>query len=276
MIMPADPQVGDVFRAENIPGIAFEEVTVKEIGKTVDGPTGPVEGAIVGEELHDDGTFSDKQFAPGYGEFFSGHGGDVEAMALAVPTDALDEPVPTELEDLSAAANDGFEAAQSGDWSAAASSHEAAVGAWDAYRRGEVPRLIEAEMSRALERLGATIDARDSAPGMTAAIDVSQSALDLELRYRPPDEIDLARFEQWNRQILADATADDLGGASSALATMEWIRDRFADSLEPADLTSIDVHLLELRGSSVDRDLGALEAEATLLADTLAEIQVTG
>ena len=100
MIMPADPQVGDVHRAENIPGIAFEEVTVKEIGKTVDGPTGPVEGAIVGEELHDDGTFSDKQFAPGYGEFFSGHGGDVEAMALAVPTDALDEPVPPELEAL--------------------------------------------------------------------------------------------------------------------------------------------------------------------------------
>src|SRR5215218_1285962 len=29
MIMPADPKVGDVYRTENIPGIAFEEVTVK-------------------------------------------------------------------------------------------------------------------------------------------------------------------------------------------------------------------------------------------------------
>ena len=31
----------------------------------------------------------------------------------------------------------------------------------------------------------------------TAAIDVAQSTLDLELRYRPPAEIDLARFDLW-------------------------------------------------------------------------------
>ena len=47
---------------------------------------------MVARELHDDGTYSDKVFAPGYGEFFSGHGSEVEAMALAVPTDALDGP----------------------------------------------------------------------------------------------------------------------------------------------------------------------------------------
>ena len=72
MIMPADPQVGDVHRAENIPGVAFEEVTIKRIDRTVNGPTGPVKGAMIARELHDDGTHSDKVFAPGYGEFFSG------------------------------------------------------------------------------------------------------------------------------------------------------------------------------------------------------------
>ena len=40
---------------------------------------------MVGKELHDDGTYSDKVFAPGYGEFFTGHGSEVEALALAVP-----------------------------------------------------------------------------------------------------------------------------------------------------------------------------------------------
>ena len=85
MIMPADPQVGDVHRAENIPAIAFEEVEVKTIDKTVPGPLGPVEGAMVARELHDDGTYSNKVFAPGYGEFFTAHGGEVEALALAVP-----------------------------------------------------------------------------------------------------------------------------------------------------------------------------------------------
>jgi len=32
--------------------------------------------------------YSDKVFAPGYGEFYSAHEGTTEAMALAVPTDA--------------------------------------------------------------------------------------------------------------------------------------------------------------------------------------------
>src|SRR5262245_36118153 len=71
MIMPGDPQVGDVFRTENIPGIAFEEVTVKTTGKTLDGPFGPIEGGMVGEELHMDGSTEDKLFAPGYGEFYT-------------------------------------------------------------------------------------------------------------------------------------------------------------------------------------------------------------
>ncbi|MGI8861937.1 MAG: hypothetical protein ACR2GV_04340 [Gaiellaceae bacterium] len=89
MIMPGAPKVGDVNRPENIPGLVFEEVAVKEISKTVAGPRGQVKGALVGRELHDDGTFSDKVFAPGYGEFFTAHEGDVEALALAVPTSAL-------------------------------------------------------------------------------------------------------------------------------------------------------------------------------------------
>ena len=34
MIMPADPQVGDVYRPENIPRFVFEEVTVKAVDRT--------------------------------------------------------------------------------------------------------------------------------------------------------------------------------------------------------------------------------------------------
>ena len=35
MIMPADPQVGDVYRPENMPGFVFEEVVVTAVGVTV-------------------------------------------------------------------------------------------------------------------------------------------------------------------------------------------------------------------------------------------------
>jgi hypothetical protein len=65
MIMPARPRLGDTYRTENVPGIVFEEVRVKETGKTVDGPRGQVKGAMVGEELHLDRTTEDKVFAPG-------------------------------------------------------------------------------------------------------------------------------------------------------------------------------------------------------------------
>ena len=143
--MPADPQVGDAHRPENIPGIAFEEVVIKRINKTVAGPAGPVQGAMVARELHDDGTYSDKVFAPGYGEFYTAHEGEVEAMALAVPTDALGGPVPPELEALSAAANDLLDPALAGNWKSLAAAEKAAAGAGIAtsrarFRPGSPPR----------------------------------------------------------------------------------------------------------------------------------------
>jgi len=128
MIMPADPKVGDVHRAENIPAIAFEEVEIKTTDKTVGGPAGPVESAMVARELHDDGTYSDKVFAPGYGEFFTGHRGEIEALALAVPTDALEGSPPAELEALSRAGADVVDPARSGNWKEASTGLKTASG----------------------------------------------------------------------------------------------------------------------------------------------------
>jgi hypothetical protein len=69
MIMPAEPKVGDVYRPENIPGLVFEEVTVKAVDLTIDGPRGPIEGAIRVQQRLQDGSTETKFFAPGYGEF---------------------------------------------------------------------------------------------------------------------------------------------------------------------------------------------------------------
>jgi hypothetical protein len=273
MIMPGHPKVGEVHRAENIPGTAFEEITVKTVDKTVNGPARPVKGALVESELHDDGARSDKIFAPGYGEFFTGEkNGDVEAMALAVPTDALNGPPPPDLEALSGAADETFHAVQAGNWNAAGAGADRATSAWDAYRRGQVPPRLASEMRRALDALAPAIRARDRAQAGNAAIDVAQSALDFELRYRPPAEIDRARFELWARQVLVDAAADDLGGVRGDVTTMEWIRDRFAHTLAKADLTRIDAQLVALRDpvTNESMDLGSAAIEAARLRDTLA------
>jgi len=274
MIMPADPEVGQAFRPENIPGLVFEEVTVKTIGKTVDGPRGPVAGAMVGKELHDDGSFSDKVFAPGYGEFYSAHEGDVEALALAMPTDALPGPPPDELKTLSTGADDIFKFATNKKWKKASATAKKVTTAWKTFQAsGNVPPRLVAPTSRAIKALGAAVDARDPAKARGAAIDVAFASVDLQLRHRPPAEIDLARFDLWTRQLLVDAAADDLGGATSDVATLEWIRDRFVHTLDPVDVTRIDQHLLDLRANATDEDLNAAAAEAARLRDTLKQLQ---
>jgi uncharacterized protein with von Willebrand factor type A (vWA) domain len=64
-----------------------------------------------------------------------------------------------------------------------------------------------------------------------------------------------------------DAAAGDVGGVRGDVTTMEWIRDRFAAQLRPANLTAIDAHLARMRESVADgnRDLRAARAEASRL-----------
>ena len=113
MIMPSDPKVGDVYRPENIPGFVFEEVTVSPRTRRSTARWVPsTEGSS--SRLHMDGTTEDKTFAPGYGEFYTAGGGDVEALALAVPTDAASGPTPAELQTSLAALSTSFDAARSG------------------------------------------------------------------------------------------------------------------------------------------------------------------
>lgn len=269
MIMPAHPRVGDVFRTENAPPVVFEEVTVKSIGKTVDGPRGPVKGAIVGEELHADGTHEDKIFAPGYGEFRTAGGGDLEALALAVPTDARSTPPPPELRSLSTSAIGVLELARIRDWEAAAATLPRMHRDWEALVGGKPPRMVADRMSEALTALAAAVRARKPGRVAQAAIDVAQSALDLELRHRPPAEIDAARFRLWTQQLRVDAAAKDLPGVTGDVAVLEWIRDRFASTLGAAGRRELDAGLRDLRTAADARNLPAAADQAARLAARL-------
>ena len=149
MIMPAEPKVGDVYRPENIPGLVFEEVTVKAVDQTLDGPPGPVEGGLRGRGTPPlDNNSEEKTFAPGYGEFLTGGGGDLEALALAVPTDALGGPEPTELATLKTGAGAVFEAASPGTGpSATVDCREDEAPPGTTYRSGEIPEMIKSRMT---------------------------------------------------------------------------------------------------------------------------------
>jgi hypothetical protein len=263
-----------VYRVENIPGVVFEEITVKSVGVTVDGPHGLVTGAMVGDQLHVDGSHSDKTFAPGYGEFATSRGGDLEAVSLAIPADTLSGPVPAELEALLTGAGSVYEAAWTEDWPTVSAALKTMSAAWGTYRgRGTVPKLLDVQMQRALAALAGdaispAVNDRNVAGACKAAIDVAHAGLDLKLRHRLPAEIDLARLELWARQLLVDAVSEDPGPTVMGdVVSLELIRDRIAHTLQSTDAQQLDSHLRELRAAAESEEFSnAAEAAKRFLA----------
>jgi hypothetical protein len=269
MIMPAKPKLGDVYRTENAPGIVFEEVTVKTVGKTVAGPRGPVDGAMVAAELHSDGSTEDKVFAPGYGEFRTAGGGDLEALALAVPTDALAAPMPAEFVTLAEGAEGILEAARLGEWEGAKVTIRRMKRARETVRAGNPPPMIAARLSKSLGGLIRAVKAEAPAQADQRAIDLSQSVYDLQLRYRPTAEIDAARFHLWTQQLRVHAAAKDVAGVTGDVAVLEWIRDRIAHTLDPAGRNEVNSRLRDLRSATDARNLAAAADHAARLGARL-------
>ncbi|MBA3521745.1 MAG: hypothetical protein H0T90_04480 [Gemmatimonadales bacterium] len=276
MIMPADPQVGDVWRPENICGLVFEQVTARSAGLTVDGPRGPVAGALLVEELHMDGLFEEKTYAPGYGEFAAGSGSDGETVAIAIPVDALPGLPPKELEIISGGAADIFDAAQAEEWDAVLASVTEMADAWTTFKEGDAPPLLEAQMDSALARLAGAVEGRESAEVRQAAIYAAQAGLDLQLRYRTAAETDLDLLDLWARQLVVDAAAGDRGGVLGAAAVLKWIRDRVARDVSIAELSNIDASLGRLRAAVTAADFGGVIGAAGNFRSTVARTPRTG
>jgi hypothetical protein len=284
MIVPPDPVVGQAYRPENIPDLVFEEVVVKTLDLTVDGPRGPVSGAIVGTENHLlEGNYEDKTFAPGYGEFTSGVGANLEALALAVPTDAQAGGVPSELQAVSRGAKEVFAAAEIRDWDAATQGLEAMTAAWEAHRAsGAVPPLLDVQMDQALDALRGNalmpaVDERNPEGARSAALDAEMATLDLELQYRPPTEVDLGRFNVWANQLLIDSASDeaDAGQVAGDVTSLEWVWDRIAHSIDQADVEEVGTQLEALRTAADDEDTDAATKAAPRFVETVAGLQLT-
>ena len=232
MIMPADPQVGDVYRPENIPGFVFEEVTVQRTGVTVNGPRGPVPGALFVQERLMDGTTEDKIYAPGYGEFKAKVASldELYKLAIAVPIDALGGSVPQDLAALDQGASQVFEVAPSKRWNQLSVKFEKMITSWTTYRTNDVPKLLDAQMTHALNVLDAALGSRDVGDVRQAAIQVGHAALDLQLQYRGSDDVDRDRLELWRDQLVIDRAAGDSDAVTGDLATLKTIHDRIGGS----------------------------------------------
>ncbi|HJP67175.1 MAG TPA: hypothetical protein VKA30_12840 [Actinomycetota bacterium] len=271
MIMPGHPKVGDVYRSENAPGFVFEEVTVQSVGTTVPGPLGPVSGAMVGRELHSDGTTEDKEFAPGYGEFSTSDGKDLEALAMAVPTDALPGGMPADVSSMTDGALAVLDAADAGAWSKATANAQTVSAAWQRYRSsGDVPTSLRAVQDANVHELTAAVRARRPGAAQTAAIQAARSGFDLQLRFRPAPEVDLARMDLWAAQLVVDVNAHDLGGVGSDQFALDYVRDRVRGVLGTSDLQRVNDALGTIQIALVDEEYVAAAKAARELRATLA------
>jgi hypothetical protein len=260
MIMPADPQVGDVFRPENIPGLVFEEDIVKSTGETVDGPRGPVEGAIRVEEHLMEGTSEQKIWAPGYGEFQIEAGDEMVKVAVAVPIDASSDPAPEALVTLLDQARALFDAATREDHDAISEARAAIEAAWGELEGSDLPPLLA-------EQLGAAVEAtatEEVAEARQAAVAVFGAALDVELLYEEVATVDRGRLEWWARQLIVDAAAADEAGAASDVASLQAIRRRL-----PSDLGTAGQVLDDLASAVESGDMDALGSGAEELITAL-------
>ena len=266
MIMPAKPELSDVFRVENIIGIVFEELTVIEKNKTLPGPNGPVSGGIVVDELGVDGGHSKKTLAPGYGEFLTRGGGELEAMAVATPTNALPGGCPVEIRKILTAAWGTLEYARAKDWGLVRTSVHRLHDQLEIVDRTQQPPRVMALLHPAAHHLRAALRSKNSAAAEQATVDVAQSIIDLEARYLDPVEIEVARFHLHSQQLRVDATLGHAHRVAGDVVTLEWIRDRISDAVDADELAEIDDKLEALRTADDTGDLASAADQATTLA----------
>lgn len=231
LIMPADPRRGDTYRPENIPDLVFEEVTVLDDGVSVDGPRGPVGGAVATEEHQLDGSIEHKVFVPGYGEFRAEAADELVQVAIAVPADATPGEPPAVLTELADGATAVFDAAPgaapgAGDPDAVRRQVAAMTAAWRERPDDTAPVALAAQLEDALRRLTEAAAAGDPHAVGQAAVDTASAVLDLTLAYRPPAEVDAERLDVVARQLRLDTAAGDRAGQRSDAAILEVIGDR--------------------------------------------------
>jgi hypothetical protein len=220
-----------------------------------------------------DGGTEEKLFAPGYGEFSTSGGGDVEALALAVPTDAATGSMPPELTAMSDGALSVFAAAGSGSWKAATTAASDVVSAWKAVRPEDVPSLIEPLLETAIDTLDAAVGARSPARTRDAAIEAARLSFDLQLRYRPVTEIDLARMDLWAAQLLVDEAAGNTAGVAADAYAMDYVRDRILAALDEADLTRVNTALGAIQVAVIDEEPAAAAEAAGRLREIIAGLE---
>jgi hypothetical protein len=228
LLMPNDPQVGDVFHPENIPGLVFEEDRVVSTTETIAGPQGPIEDVLeIREELMD-GTVEQKFWAPGYGEFRALTPGEEDvSMVFAFPNDVQPDESPEALTVLHDRVVDAFDLARDNNIEVLADVTLRMFKDWRAYGPSErtivIDEFVEAVDDGLAELARATAE-RDGERAAVAAVELELAVLDVMTTH--DGRTDALRIEALRRQRTLELTDDDRASAAGTKALIAALRDR--------------------------------------------------
>jgi hypothetical protein len=269
MVMPMQPQVGDVFRPQDIPGVAYEEVAILSTTERVETAHGTVDGAVLAEVHRTDGTTERRVYVPGYGEFRTEAGDEVLVVAIALPADGRSGSVPAPLADFGSGVTALYDLTPDG------KSNELGIPLTElaaslAELEGEAPPRLFDEVRDTFDVLQAAAQTGvGSSDFRRASCMAALAATDLAGLYRERATTDLQRMRAWARMARVDAEAGARDRLPNDVAILEAIWERTARV--PSDAARADVSdaLVALRGA-VDRDdLGAAVTSSTLLVEAL-------
>lgn len=228
MLMPEDPQVGDVFHPENIPGLVYEEDRVISTGETIEGPQGPIDGVLEVREELKDGTVEKKFWVPGYGEFRALTPGEEDvSIVFALPNDVQPDESPFALTELQQRAAEAFDLARDGKIEPLADTTLRMFEDWRAYGARDRTVVIDAfvdEVDKGLARLARVVAARDAQAAAVAAIELELAVLDVMATHDgPPDDL---RIDALQRRRALETEDDDRAAVANTKAIIATLQAR--------------------------------------------------
>ena len=124
-------------------------------------------------------------------------------------------------------------------------------------------------MTGTLAALDRAVQRRHPARARQAALRAEQAALDLQLRHRPPAEVDLERMDLWARQLQVDAEARDRGAVAGDAAALQTLWDRAGHTLTPTAATPVKTALTSLRRAADSKNPSGAAADVPALRAAL-------
>jgi hypothetical protein len=203
------------------------------------------------------------------------------ATACGGGGDAVD-PIPTELANVEAAAEEGFDAALKSDRAQVLAASQKAATSWSAYRARATGDAAPAD---AVDAVTAAIAAVNSLAAANAPVldiarafnRVSAPMARLYGVYGPPVPVTLLDLDHLGREVLLDARTADLQRATTDLDALarQWtaFRAQVAAARGSAQAVQMDGTLSQARSAIAGNDPAALELAAVAEADAVDAIE---